>query len=250
MKVIVAHPGKQHSFETAIAVKENGMLLRYITTVYDQSNSIVMKLAKRLLRGNEVKRAQGRKNERLDGCVTQFCELEGLLLLLIIRLDKTKSRVIYNSFNQYVANRFGKKVAQYAIRNNADAVICYDAVAMECFRILEEKAPHIIRILDNAAPNRYGLYEEYQRLDAESHIFSKQRSSFKTYLLNEKAAFQYKKEAQLADYHLVASSFSQRMLTNIGISEDRVFVIPYGFAAPQQSTLPTKETHEKLNFYE
>ena len=35
-KIIVAHPGKQHSFELAYAIKQSNSLYKYITTVYDK----------------------------------------------------------------------------------------------------------------------------------------------------------------------------------------------------------------------
>ena len=40
MKIIVAHPGKQHSFRTAQALKQNGDLFMYITTIYDKPGSL------------------------------------------------------------------------------------------------------------------------------------------------------------------------------------------------------------------
>lgn len=39
-KVLVAHPLKQHSFQTAMALKEAGMLEKYITTVYVKDGSL------------------------------------------------------------------------------------------------------------------------------------------------------------------------------------------------------------------
>lgn len=247
-KVIVAHPGQQHSYQTAIALKEKGMLYRYITTVYDSHNSLLMRVVKRFIRRDNLTRAQGRKTEQLDGCVTQFCELYGLMLLLILRLDKTKKRVLYNNFNQFLSRRFGRKVANYAIKHEVDAVICYDTSSTECFRILEKKAPKIIRILDNAAPNRYGLCKEYHRIDEESHIFEKQRDTFKEYLLDEKKAEPYRKEAELAHYHIVASSFSKRMLVNVGISADRIAVIPYGFETKHRKRDVNRNEMDKLRF--
>lgn len=247
MKVIVAHPGQQHSYQAAIALKEGGMLYRYITTVYDSPNSLLMRAVKRFVKRDNLKRAQGRKTELLDGCVTQFCELYGLTLLLILRLDKTPKRVLYNKFNQFVSDRFGRKVANYAIKHEVDAVICYDTSSAECFRILEKKAPKIIRILDNAAPNRYGLYQEYHRIDEESHIFEKQRDTFKDYLLDEKKAEPYREEAKLAHCHIVASSFSKRMLMEVGIPAERIAVIPYGFEAKQVQDI-RRDHSGKLKF--
>lgn len=247
MKVIVAHPGQQHSYQAAIALKEGGMLYRYITTVYDSPNSLLMRAVKRFVKRDNLKRAQGRKTELLDGCVTQFCELYGLILLLILRLDKTPKRVFYNKFNQFVSDRFGRKVANYAIKHEVDAVICYDTSSEECFRILEKKAPKIIRILDNAAPNRYGLCKEYHRIDEESHIFEKQRDTFKDYLLDEKKAEPYREEAKLAHCHIVASSFSKRMLMEVGIPAERIAVIPYGFEAKQVQDI-RRDHSGKLKF--
>lgn len=34
MKIIVCHPGKQHSFQLATAAQKAGVLLSYITSVY------------------------------------------------------------------------------------------------------------------------------------------------------------------------------------------------------------------------
>lgn len=248
MKVIVAHPGQQHSYQAALALKERGILYRYITTVYDSPNSLLMRAVKRFVKRDNLKRAQGRKTERLDGCVTQFCELYGLILLLILRLDKTPKRVLYNKFNQFVSDRFGRKVANYAIKHEVDAVICYDTSSEECFRILEKKAPKIIRILDNAAPNRYGLYQEYHRIDEESHIFEKQRDTFKDYLLDEKKAEPYREEAKLAHCHIVASSFSKRMLVNAGISAERIAVIPYGFETKHRKQDVHRDEMDRLRF--
>lgn len=42
-KVLVAHPLKQHSFQTAMALKEAGMLEKYITTAYVKDGSLTKK---------------------------------------------------------------------------------------------------------------------------------------------------------------------------------------------------------------
>lgn len=44
MKVLLVHPGKQHSFETAKALKEAGVFYKYVTTVYDKDNSLTNKI--------------------------------------------------------------------------------------------------------------------------------------------------------------------------------------------------------------
>lgn len=54
MKVLLVHPGKQHSFETAKALKEAGVFYKYVTTVYDKDNSLTNKI-KHLLKGKILK---------------------------------------------------------------------------------------------------------------------------------------------------------------------------------------------------
>lgn len=60
MKVLLVHPGKQHSFETAKALKEAGVFYKYVTTVYDKDNSLTNKI-KHLLKGKNLKKANTRK---------------------------------------------------------------------------------------------------------------------------------------------------------------------------------------------
>ena len=60
MKVLLVHPGKQHSFETAKALKEAGVFYKYVTTVYDKDNSLTNKI-KHLLKGKNFKKANTRK---------------------------------------------------------------------------------------------------------------------------------------------------------------------------------------------
>ena len=44
--IIVAHPGKQHSFQTAIAMDKKGYLKYYVTSVYNKKGSLTRFLEK------------------------------------------------------------------------------------------------------------------------------------------------------------------------------------------------------------
>ena len=130
------------------------MLFKYITTVYDNESSWLMKISKKFIGDDNTKRANSRKCSTLssDQDVLQFYEFFGLLQLLLLRLDKKK--IIYNWLSRYLSDEFGKKVANYAIKQNVDAVIMYDTNASTCFQILKAKAHNIIRIIDVSAANR------------------------------------------------------------------------------------------------
>ncbi len=226
MKVIVAHPGRQHSFRVAKALKESGLLYKYATTVYNKDNSLLMRITKMFLSKENYQRAQRRKCPSLtDGDVIQFCELEGLLLLALIRLDFTHK--LSNAYNEYISRKFQRKLAEYIIRNKVDAVISYDTNSMVLFSILKEKAPNVVRIMDNAAPNRHYMYKDFHAHWESCGPFAKTFEVY-GYLTNEKKAMYYGEEVKLADYHIVASDYSKKTLEYEGITSENIFKIPYG----------------------
>lgn len=227
MKVIVAHPAQQHSFKTAAAVKKAGYLDKYITTVYKKENSLTSKIIK-FLKGDNLTRANSRRSEELeDKEVIQFCELESLILLLLQRIDK--SGTIHSIWNQYINWAFNKKIAGYAIKNNIDAVILYDVLSASALKLLKKKAPNIKRIIDMSAPNFLYMDKIFnedlkKNNDPDSYILKNEIGSI-TYKNTIKNA---KLELGLADYFLVASSFSERSLLDYGINEKQIFKCPYG----------------------
>ena len=74
-KIIVAHPGRQHSFRLASALKKSNMLLYYVTTIYDK-NSFLMKFTKKFLSKDNLKRANNRKNQDLDNIYQMQYQLQ------------------------------------------------------------------------------------------------------------------------------------------------------------------------------
>jgi len=226
IKIIVAHPGRQHSFRVAKALKDNGLLYKYVTTVYNKDNSLLMRLTKKFLRNEELNRAQKRKCLSLnDEDVVQFCEFEGLLLLALMRLDY--KRLVTKAFSRYVSKKFQKKLADYIIKEKIDAVISYDCNSKYLFELLSVKAPNVIKIIDNAHPNRHYLYHSYHEHWDKVGDFAKTMEAC-GYITDESKSLIFGQEAKLADYHIVASSYSQKALEFEGIPTERIFKIPYG----------------------
>lgn len=225
-KIIVAHPGRQHSFRVATALKEEGLLYKYATTVYNKDDSFLMKMTKLFLGKENVKRANKRKCPKvIDSEVIQFCEILGLIGLLLIRIDKTHK--IANAFNEYVSRRFQRKLAKYIIDNKVDAVISYDTNSDILFRILKEKAPNVKRIMDNAHPNRHFLYYSYkENIDCCGPFLKTLQAC--GYITNEKVASKFGDEVRKATHHIVASSYSKKALEFDGVPEDKIYKIPYG----------------------
>lgn len=226
MKVIVAHPGRQHSFRVAKAMKDAGMLYKYATTVYNKESSVLMTILKLFLNKDNYDRAQRRKCANLeDDDVVQFCEIDGLLLLALQRVDFT--RYFSGKYSGYISRKFQRKLAKYIIKNDVDAVISYDTNSAVLFHILKEKAPHVKLIMDNAHPNRHFLYHSYHENWVCVGDFQRTLEAC-GYLIDEKGSEKFGKEVKLADYHIVASSYSTKALEYENISLDNIYRIPYG----------------------
>lgn len=226
LSIIVAHPYQQHSFQTASAIKHMGDLQAYITTVYDKDSSITA-LVKKLLKGDNLKRANNRRCSYLnDTEVIQFCEFESLLLLLLHRIDK--SRKFYDLLNAYILKKFNRKLAKYIMKNNTDAVILYDTLCAECISILRENNCKSKIIIDMSAPNfsymDHFFSENVKKYPKYSLMLKNEMKSQK--YLNRLAASKY--EIDNADYFLAASQFSKKSLIYSGINENTIFICKYG----------------------
>ena len=226
-KVIVAHPGRQHSFRLASALKKNDMLFKYVTTVYDKDISFLMKMVKKFLPQDDVKRANSRRNsDLLDDDVVQFCEFSGLIEILLSRFDKSKK--LYNWWQSKTTNDFGKKVAKLAIKEKVDAVVMYDTNAGKCFEMLKKKAPNILRIMDVSAANRVYMKKVYEEDMIRCPELANQLKNERSFLWQEKRIKYFQQENDDTEYFIVPSKFVEKSLTECGVKKEKIIVCPYG----------------------
>ncbi|MDU1824559.1 MULTISPECIES: glycosyltransferase family 4 protein [Clostridium] len=223
-KILVAHSAQQHSFRTAIAIKEAGCLFKYITTVYDKKGSLTG-LTKKFLKGETLVRANTRKSTGLlDDEVVQFYELFGLILLFLQRVDKKK--YIYNLWDKIIVYLFNRKVAKYAIKNRVDAVIMYDTLGECTFKILKNKAPNINRILDMSAPNiEYMDYILKKEINSNNSKILSEELNSKLYKSKLESGI---REIKLAQNFLVASNFTKNSLIYSNVNEKKIHICRYG----------------------
>ena len=225
-KVILAHPGRQHSFRVAKALKEAGLLYKYVTTVYDKEDSLLMKVTKLFLNKENKRRASNRKCASLDDKdVVLFESFLSYILLFLYRFDKKQHLARW--FNDFISKRFQIKLAKFAIKQKADVVICYDANCLYCFEYLKLHAPHIKRVMDNAAPNRNYLNKIYTENKEKCGPFVDHLKTYK-YLFDKDEAKRFADEISFVDYHIVASEFSKKALEYEGVPSDHIFVVAYG----------------------
>lgn len=230
-KIIVAHPGRQHSFMTAGELKKEGLLFKYITTVYNSESSLLMRLIRKCVSGDDLKRAEGRRTEMLqDTDVLRFCEIAGLIEVFLARYDK-KDR-LYTLWHNLTSDRFGKKVAKYAIKNKADAVILYDTNALTAFSVLREKAPGIARIMDVSAANRAYMKTVYEQDFLKNPAFADKLRTETRHVWNKRLLSRLEKEISLTQYFLAPSLFVKESLNYSGVKDEQIAICPYGTNFP------------------
>lgn len=219
---IVAHPGKQHSFRTASALKKADMLCKYVTTVYNSKKSKSIQLLYHILPESEKRRIQTRYNSDLsDRDVVQYCVLPGYIEIFLSRIRSLSN--IYLLWQQMNADVFGRKVAKLAMKEKPDGVILYDTNAKRCFEILKKKAPSIKRIVDVTHINRAFQQEKIFSPKPDEYENERRDYRFPAWFLKR-----MKKENDAVDVFLVPSTFVKNSLLYSGIPEEKIIVLPYG----------------------
>lgn len=224
-KVMVFHPGQQHSYRLATALNKVGLLGCYCTTVYNRPTSLTRKMLS-FLKGDSKIRAEARHcNEIRDDQVVQFGEFFGLLTILFAKLGWRKAGKVWN---QFVNDYCGKKAAKYAIKHGYDCVISYNNNSKSIFEYLSKYAPKIIRIMDASAANVLYMKNIYER-DMEL------APDFKSLLLQERGILWNKRyqnrinaENKLAQYILAGSEFVKKTYVEEGYPERNIYVCRYG----------------------
>lgn len=223
LKIIVAHPAQQHSYRTASALNREGLLFKYVTTYYHKEKSILNKFVQIFLNEKNRKRAVNRRVDDIDDSqVMQFYRIRGLIELFLSRVNKR----LYLKWSENTTNKFGIKLAKYAIKRKVDAVILYDTKAYSCFKYLEKKKSKIKRILDMSAPvvksMNHILYSTYKEFtdDASKNI--------ERFMIDKKIEHRANRELKYADHFIVASKFTENTLIENGVNENLISSCPYG----------------------
>ena len=239
MKIIVAHPYQQHSYRLACALDDKGYLSDYYTTVYDKKGSLTDKV-KSLAKGRIKDRIAKKNCPQIDSKVKTFCELSGIIYLIIIRFSALKRFKI--SFGLHLTKKFGIKVAKQAIKNKADGVVMYDTTADSCFTYLKKHAPDIVRILDmssNAAEHRLAIYESEAEKD-----YVEELKIENPVIWNSESNKRNTREILNADYCLVPSDFSEKSLLYVGAKKENMKMLHYGVDIREFSVDKSENTED------
>lgn len=239
--VYVVHPGKQHSYRTAEALYNSGLLKKYITSVYNSPKSITRVLYS--LSKGQIKKKIGShyiKEVPMEKILVK-CELLGVLSLIILKIPVV--RKIYPFFNGLLNDVFGRKIYKIIHNNASRAVISYDYNSSKLFDLLDQNNESVIKILDVSIATRPFM----QKIFKEDYILSGEQALIDNYyeIWNEKSLARVYKEIEKADYFFAPSQIVKQSLIYCGAESSKIKVIPYG---TDISKFPYKarETHNEV----
>lgn len=244
MNVIVSHPGRQHSYRLASALKHADMLDEYITTVYFKQSSKLLRLIAAVGGSDASKRIMGRRNADLrDSEVRQFLQARGIAETLMWR---SRDPYHFDRFFRNTSTRFGIKVAREVLSRHADAVVTYGGHGAECFEILNRHHSKALKIIDIAVmPESMltGFYEEILMDGLHDELRIEERQA----VWGDGNSYRRARALELADYMLVPSDYVRNGLIQAGIPEYKIVKVPYGCnfgIASEKSNRGTGETIE------
>lgn len=224
-KVIVAHPGRQHSFRLASALKHASLLDEYITTVYYKRSSKLLKMIATLSGEGNARRVRARNNGDLDDDeVKQFLQLRGLAETLMWR---ARDPYRFDWYFQRTSMRFGRQIAREAVARRVDAVVTYGGHGAECFDQLNASGAQVLKIIDLAGMPKSLLARSYEEILADGYhddLRIEERQS----VWGDRSIERRAKELELADYLLVPSDYVRNGLIHAGVPEHKISKVPYG----------------------
>jgi len=217
-EVIVAHPGAQYSYETALAVQEAGLLKRYITGIYYKPES-ALGHAVHFVQPVERQFRRRYKHGLAQRLVKQYPLGEALYLtgVTLQPLTRHAARIV-----RWRNRRFDRIVARVIERERPAALICYDTCGLQAFT--KAKSVGTLRILDQSV-GHWRTLAELLREEAERH------PDFADSLLldtPEEFLGQCTEEALMADRILAGSKYVKDTMIRHGVEPSRISIIPYG----------------------
>lgn len=226
MKVLIAHPAQQHSYQLATGLEKCGFLHTYATTVYYKKGNFTYLVAM-ILKGTFKKRAESRVCTEINSDkIQQYSEILGLLKLLSLNIKPL--RKYYKRLKYFTADQFARKIAKYAIKNKVDVVVTYDDTSPLLFEILEEEAPNIIRITDMSAANLLYMREIYEKDEKLAPSFAPRLRSEREVVWDPFVINRTKREISSTQHFLVPSDFVKKSLAFSDINDVQMHLCPYG----------------------
>lgn len=221
--VIVAHPGTQHSYQTALALQEADLLDRYLTGVYYKPEARLARLVENMPGRFTTELRRQLRRRYLPGLEEVNIQTHALAELLYVGCTHFKPLRQYATRIQTWRNdRFDQWTANLLRKREPKAVVCYDSSSIRTFR--EAKSIGAVCILDQSiADIRTGLKILREEVEAQPDFADSMDTALMDALEQRCAA-----EPEAADVILAGSTFVKGCLQENGVSPAKIVVVPYG----------------------
>src|SRR5713226_2806217 len=219
VQVVVAHPRRQHSYETVLAAQDAAMLQRFITGVYwsgwKQYRPVLPHILPRRLFELARDLAETRWHERIDpSAVTTVPPVEMLTYMARV-LGRTVPSAPLDELANFADDLFDRTVATWLRRNPTPTIVhAFEGSAFHSLCMATKVGAH--PILD--VPSAYENFIQAELNEGRSIQASK--------LATWERLVQ--RERNQAEYLLVASASAGQCLVENGVEPSQVVIIPYG----------------------
>lgn len=220
MRVVLAHPETQHSFQAALALQEHALLRAFVTGFYFRAPSPLSRLVDALpsWAGAPLRRQLLRRRlVGLDESLIRDFPLETFVTTATRRspfLDRIAARL---SLQVKCLERFYQRAASLVEQLRPDAVVAYDSAALEVFRAAKKVGA--LKILDQSSAHVHVTQQIFDRAGVPSTIATDVLSRTLERTLTE---------VEIADWIVTSSEFARNSLTAVGAPATKVEIIPYG----------------------
>lgn len=233
--VLIAHPGTQHSHQTALGLYKAGILQKFFTGFFYTPNNALKLLfsilPKEIAISLQNQLLRRRRADLPAGALRSFpfFDLAALITAKIPALRFASDYFIYLHRKFFIYNLL------HQIRLLQPKVfIGYEGSASKSFQLCSKLG--ICKILDHTTGSVFKGKEIYLQ---ESKAFPDLAMNLS---INKPAIYydQHQLELDLADGILVASNYVRENLIEHGVAKDKIYLLPYGadlqaFSAPKRS---------------
>lgn len=238
--IIVAHPGKQHSFQTAVAMDKKGYLKYYVTSVYNKKGSLTRFLEKHV-NGDLKKKLKNRCSDIIpENKVRQINELLVIITLFLNRFPLVQ--YFTENWNYFVESLFYKRLMPFVKKENPDALIIYNGSSKKHLSILCET--NIVTFMDMSIAKREYIHNILQNEINETGLTEIKKMHMSYW--DSKMIKSDIEGCNMVDYFLVPSNFVQDSLVKNGIPMNKIIKVPYGVDISKFTYIPRKKESDML----
>lgn len=234
MKIVVIHPGKQHSFQLATALKKHGLLCKYITSVYYRKGSLTYYLQK-IVKGDLKKKLIGRHCNAIDD--SDVCQLNELMVIITLFLNRFPSlQKVAEYWNLYTESLFYRRAMNVVKKLKPDAIIIYNGYSNKHLDLI--KGLGIPVIMDVSIAAREYVQKILQKEIDCTGLNQIKQMHFSYW--NQRMLKNDIKGCELCDFFLAPSIFVYDSLKSIGVASRQIKLVPYGVNIDQFHPLQKK----------